>query len=162
MLSIRKCVRCGRTYDAISGDEKTICPLCAEDLSECEEITEDNVYLKDFRSFSDEPIPENALRTDLKKKRKRAEIGDQSLDELSQDFFESLTSQIRTTSASAFDEFEAELLKVDISQFKDAYPIFPLETQGLPPQNERQEKKNSLQVPKIKVNKRIHNPYLDL
>lgn len=160
MLSIRKCVQCGKTYDTISGDEKTICPLCAGDLSGCEEITEDNVYLKDFRSFSDEPIPANTLRTDLKGRKRDEKMAPSVSEGLSQDFFKKPTSQFNTAIISDSDELEIELLKLDLSQFKDVYPIIPIDTP--PAQNEQKKKKSSLQTQKIKANKTPYNPYIDL
>lgn len=156
MLIIRKCTQCGRTYDAISNDDRTICPLCAGDLSGCEEITEDNVYLKDYRSFSDEPTAADTIRTDLKKQKRNEYMKQNRVsEELSQDFFKQQIPQ--TTATIDIDELEAELLKSNLSQFQNSYPIIPLKQSQTPSKTQ-----DYLRIQKIKVHKTSHNPYIDL
>lgn len=65
MISIRRCSRCHRYFDAYSTSHKTICQLCEYGEAFLGEFDDDAVYSPDIREPSEEPY-----KQDLKTKRK--------------------------------------------------------------------------------------------
>lgn len=65
MISIRRCQRCHRYFDAYGESHKTICPLCEYGDSFLGEFDDDAVYSPDIRAPSEEPYTQ-----DLKTKRR--------------------------------------------------------------------------------------------
>lgn len=165
-MKIRKCVRCQRIFDALEGCQDIFCPLCSGDVTNCEEITEFAVYLKDDRSSCDEQEPQTVIRRDLPAPTKKQQ---RAMHELALDFedkavptksLKKMTVQ-QLSNAMGFDV--GPLDEIDLILFPHAKKdeAVPLNNQEKSKTLTSKKQKRTPQRQCIQISPVMTNPYAD-
>lgn len=164
-MKIRKCVRCQRIFDALEGCQDIFCPLCSGDVTNCEEITEFAVYLKDDRSSCDEQEPKTVIRRDLPAPTKKQQ---RAMHELALDFEDKIlptksleTAAQQLSNAMGFDVGPLDEIDLILFPPQEKNKVIPLSNQEKSKTLTPKRQKRAPQKQCIQISPVMSNPYVD-